>query len=115
MQPASKLSCAEQFRDAQQDEFIRISLKELASGTEGQIVVVADNNVIPIHRRHIFDGEEGEGKSVTRCIGRPVTANPGATIGIPDRHQVNMTDLANKAIRIGLRHIHKVNPLEARR
>ena len=115
VEPSSWLPCAEQFRHPQQDEFIRISLKELASGTEGQIVVVADNNVIPIHRRHILDREEGDGEAVTRCIGRPVTAEAGATFRVPDGHQVNMPDLANKAFGIGLRHIHQINPLEAHR
>ena len=111
----ARLPRAEQFRDAQQDEFICVSLEELAPGTEGKVIVVANNDVIPINGGHIFNGEEGEGEAVTRCVSRAIAPDPCPTIGVPDGHQVNMPNLANKAIRIGLRHIHKVNPLEARR
>jgi len=115
IETSSWLPCAEQFRNPQQDEFIRISLEEVTPGAEGQVIVVADDDVITIYRRDILNREEGEGEAITRCIGRPVTAEAGATFRVPHGHQVNMTDLANKAFGIALRHIHQINPLEARR
>ena len=87
----------------------------MTPGAEGQVIVVADDDVITIYRRDILNREEGEGEAITRCIGRPVTAEAGATFRVPHGHQVNMTDLANKAFGIALRHIHQINPLEARR
>jgi hypothetical protein len=111
----AELACAQQFRHMQQDEFVRISLEKVTSGAEGEIIIIADDDMITVHCRHILDRKEGEGKTVTRRIGRAITTNSRTRIGVPDGHQVNVADFAHKAIRIGLCHIHKINPLEARR
>jgi hypothetical protein len=87
----------------------------MASSAEGQIIVISDNNVLTINRSHILDREEWEGEAVTRGIGRAITPDAGAAFRVPNSHQVNMRDLPNKPICIGLRHINQINPLEARR
>lgn len=96
----------EKVLDFQEDEFVVVSLVQRTAGREGQVVVVADDDMGGVDTVYILDGHE---RHVVETVAAALTL---PVIRIGDLQQIDIADLARRLAGIGVVEFDLVDALD---